>query len=161
MIGQFPWDPFPPGEPDPKGPDPIPAVAYRGAVTAADAYHALRLALRRESGTLRVGNRFFPDGRFRELAFLAVGNAANSMALAALHAVGQRLTQGFLAGPEPVAAEIPFRGVIVPRDGRGRPSPRRSSRPPARSSPTSPSRTSSSSSSPRGRSARWRPRRAG
>ncbi len=63
MIGAFPWDPFPPGEPDPKGPDPIHALAFRAAVTAADAYHAVRLALRREGGTLRVGNRFVPDGR--------------------------------------------------------------------------------------------------
>jgi glycerate-2-kinase len=114
VIGPFPWDPFPPGDPDPKGPDPVHAVAYRAAVTAADAYHAVRLALRREAGTLRVGNRFVPDGRYREVAFIAAGNAANSMALGALHAVGNRLTQGFLAGPEPVPNELPFRGVVVP-----------------------------------------------
>jgi Domain of unknown function (DUF4147) len=114
VIGSFPWDPFPPGEPDPKGPDPVHAIAYRAAVTAADAYHAVRLALRRESGTLRVGNRFVADGRYREVAFLALGNAANSMALAALHAVGNRLTQGFLAGPEPVPSELPFHGIVVP-----------------------------------------------
>ncbi|HXW67034.1 MAG TPA: DUF4147 domain-containing protein [Thermoplasmata archaeon] len=114
MIGAFPWDPFPPGEPDPKGPDPVHAVAYRAAVTAADAYHAVRLALRRESGTLRVGNRFVPDGRYREVGFLAAGNAANSMALGALHALGDRLTQGFLAGPEPIPPELPFQGVTVP-----------------------------------------------
>ena len=115
MIGQFPWDPFPPsGEPDPKGPDPVQAIAFRAAVTSADAYRSVRLALRRESGTLRVGNRFVTDGRYRQVAFLAFGNAANSMALAALHAVGDRLTQGFVAGPEPVAPEIPFRGTVVP-----------------------------------------------
>ncbi len=114
MIGQFPWDPFPPGEPDPKGPDPVPSLAFRSAVSAADAYHAVRLALRREGGTLRVGNRFVPEGRYREVAFLAFGNAANSMALGALHALGQQLTQGFLAGPEPVADEVPFRGLTVP-----------------------------------------------
>jgi Domain of unknown function (DUF4147) len=113
VIGQFPWEPFPPGEPDPKGPDPVHAIAYRAAVTAADAYHAVRLALRRESGTLRVGNRFVPDGRYREVAFLAIGNAANSMALGALHAIGNRLTQGFLAGPEPIPPEVPFRGITV------------------------------------------------
>lgn len=113
MIGPFPWDPFPPGEPEPKGPDPVPSLAYRAAVTAADAYRSVRLALRRESGTLRVGNRFVPDGRYREVAFLAFGHAANSMALAALHAIGDRLTQGFLAGPEPVPAEIPFRSVTT------------------------------------------------
>jgi hypothetical protein len=121
VIGQFPWDPFPPGEPDPKGPDPVHSVAFRGAVTAADAYHAVRAAVRRESGTLRVGNRFVPDGRYREVAFLAVGNAANSMALGALHALGQRLTQGFLAGPEPVPPELPFRGVRVDPGGPGSP----------------------------------------
>lgn len=114
MIGQFPWEPFPPGEPDPKGPDPLHSLAYRGAVTAADAYHAVRMAVRREAGTLRVGNRFVPDGRYREVAFLAFGNAANSMALGVLHAIGDRLTQGFLAGPVPVPPELPFRGIDVP-----------------------------------------------
>ena len=114
MIGQFPWDPFPPaGEPDPKGPDPVQAIAFRAAVTAADAYRSVRLALRRDGGALRVGNRFVTDGRYRQVAFLAFGNAANSMALAALHAIGDRLTQGYLAGPEPVDPELPFRGASV------------------------------------------------
>jgi hypothetical protein len=114
VIGQFPWDPFPPsGEPDPKGPDPVQTIAFRAAVTTADAYRSVRLGLRREGGTLRVGNRFVTDGRYRQVAFLSFGNAANSMALAALHAIGDRLTQGFLAGPEPVAPELPFRGVRV------------------------------------------------
>lgn len=113
MIGQFPWDPFPPGEPEPKGPDPIQSLAFRAAVTAADAYRSVRLALRREQATLRVGNRFVADGRYREVAFLAFGHAANSMALAALHTIGDRLTQGFLAGPEPVPPELPFRGVVL------------------------------------------------
>jgi hypothetical protein len=113
VIGQFPWDPFPPGEPDPRGPDPVHSLAFRSAVTASDAYHAVRAAFRRESGTLRVGNRFVPEGRYREVAFLAFGNAANSMALGALHAVGDRLTQGFLAGPETVSPEVPFQGIQV------------------------------------------------
>ena len=113
MIGPFPWDPFPPGEPEPKGPDPVPGLAYRAAVTAADAYRSVRLALRREAGTLRVGNRFVPDGRYRQVAFLAFGHAANSMALAALHAIGDRLTQGFVAGPEPVPRELPFHGLTT------------------------------------------------
>jgi hypothetical protein len=122
VIGQFPWDPFPPaGEPDPRGPDPVQAIAFRAAVTSADAYRSVRLALRREGGALRVGNRFVTDGRYRQVAFLAFGNAANSMALAALHAVGDRLTQGFLAGPEPVAPEIPFRGTFVPPGWGGAP----------------------------------------
>ncbi len=114
MIGQFPWDPFPPETPEPKGPDPIHRTAYQAAVTAADAYRSVRLALRREEGVLRVGNRFVADDRYRQVAFLALGNAAGSMALAALHVFGDRLTQGFLAGPEPVPDELPFRGVIVP-----------------------------------------------
>jgi len=114
VIGQCPLDPFPPsGEPDPKGPDPVQTIAFRAAVTTADAYRSVRLGLRREGGTLRVGNRFVTDGRYRQVAFLAFGNAANSMALAALHAIGDRLTQGFLAGPEPVTPELPFRGVRV------------------------------------------------
>jgi hypothetical protein len=114
VIGPFPWDPFPPGEPEPKGPDPIQGLAFRSAVTAADAFRSVRLALRRDGGTLRVGNRFVADGRYREVAFLAFGNAANSMALAALRAIGDRLTQGFIAGPDPVAPELPFRGIVVP-----------------------------------------------
>jgi len=114
VIGQFPWDPFPPaGEPDPKGPDPLQAIAFRAAVTSADAYRSVRLALRREGGALRVGNRFVTDERYRQVAFLAFGNAANSMALAALHAIGDRLTQGYLAGPETVIPELPFRGSRV------------------------------------------------
>ncbi len=122
MIGPFPWDPFPPGEPEPKGPDPIQGLAFRSAVTAADAYRSVRLALRREQGTLRVGNRFVADGRYREVAFLAFGHAANSMALAALHVFGDRLTQGYVAGPEPVAPEIPFHGTVLPPGWGGDPS---------------------------------------
>jgi glycerate-2-kinase len=114
VIGQFPWDPFPAGEPDPKGPDPIHSLAYRAAVTAADAYHAVRVVVRREAGTLRIGNRFVPEGRYREVGFLAFGNAANSMALGALHALGDRLTQGYLTVPDAVAPEVPFRGIAVP-----------------------------------------------
>jgi hypothetical protein len=97
------------------------SLAFRSAVTAADAYHAVRLAVRREAGTLRIGNRFVPEGRYREVAFLAFGNAANSMALGALHAVGQRLTQGFLAGPEPVTPDVPFKGIQVPPGWPGNP----------------------------------------
>ncbi|MGA8536291.1 MAG: DUF4147 domain-containing protein, partial [Thermoplasmata archaeon] len=114
MIGQFPWDPFPPETPEPKGPDPIHRTAYQSAVTAADAYRSVRFALRREEGVLRIGNRFVADTRYRQVAFVALGNAAGSMALAALHVFGDRLTQGFLAGPEAVPDELPFRGVIVP-----------------------------------------------
>jgi len=114
VIGRFPWEPFPQEEPEPKGPDPVPRGAFQSAVTAADAYRSVRAALRREEGVLRVGNRFVADRRYRQVAFVALGNAANSMALGALHAVGDRLTQGFLAGPEPVVDELPFQGVLLP-----------------------------------------------
>jgi len=113
VIGPFPWDPFPPEEPEPKGPDPLLGLAFRSAVSAADAYRSVRLALRRESGTLRIGNRFVPDGRYREVAFLSFGDAASSMALAALHVLGDRLTQGFIAGPEAVPPELPFHSVTI------------------------------------------------
>lgn len=118
MIGRFPWDPFPTDEADPGGDDPLLARIYRASVEGADAYRAVRSAVRRDQGTLRVGNRFVPDGRYREVGFVAFGHAANSMALAALHAIGDRLTQGFLAGPEPVPAELPFQGIEV-RPGWG------------------------------------------
>ncbi len=118
MIGRFPWDPFPPGEPEPKGPDPVHAALYRAAVAGADAYRAVRAAVRRERGVLRVGNRFVPDGRYRQVGFVALGHAAASMALAALDALGDRLTQGFVAGPEAPPAYLPFRSVVVP-DGWG------------------------------------------
>ena len=118
MIGRFPWDPFPQGEPAPTGDDPLLAAIYRGTVEGADAYRAVRSALRRDAGVLRVGNRFVPDGRYREVAFVSVGHAALSMALAALHVFGDRLTQGFLAGPAAAPANFPFRSVAVP-DGWG------------------------------------------
>jgi Domain of unknown function (DUF4147) len=121
VIGRFPWEPFPQEEPEPKGPDPVHQGAYQAAVQAADAYRSVRQALRREEGTLRVGNRFVSDRRYREVAFVALGHAANSMALAALHAVGDRLTQGFLAGPEPVPDELPFQGVKIPPGWPGQP----------------------------------------
>jgi Domain of unknown function (DUF4147) len=114
VSARLPWEPFPPSEPDPKGPDPLHAIVYRAAVAGADAYRGVRLALRREGGVLRVGNRFVPDGRYREVGFVAVGRSANSMALAVLGVLGERVTQGFLAGPEAVPPEIPFRGVEIP-----------------------------------------------
>lgn len=118
MIGRFPWDPFPAGEPDPKGPDPVHAALYRAAVAGADAYRALRQVLRIERGVLRVGNRFVPEGRYRRVGFVALGHAAGSMALAALDALGDRLALGFVAGPEAPPAYLPFRSTVVP-DGWG------------------------------------------
>jgi glycerate-2-kinase len=111
VIGRFPWDPFPPGTPDPKGPDPLQALVFRSAVTGADAYRSVRMALRRENGVLRLGNRFVADGRYREVAFVAAGHASNSMALATLAVLDDRVTQGYLAGPEPVVEEVPFQGI--------------------------------------------------
>jgi hypothetical protein len=93
----------------------IPRKAFRGAVTNADAYQATRAALRVEGEILRIGNRFVPVGKYREIAFVAAGNASVSQTLAAVHGLGARLTQGFVAGPDPVPPEIPFRGVRVPR----------------------------------------------
>ena len=113
MIGRFPWDPFPSGAPDPKGPDPLQALVYRAGVSGADAYRSVRMALKRENGVLRVGNRFVADGRYREVAFVSVGHAANSMALGALAVLDERVTQGYLAGPDDVSPDVPFRGVRV------------------------------------------------
>lgn len=118
MIGRFPWDPFPQGEPDPKGPDPLHAALYRAAVAGADAYRAVRQVLRIEHGVLRVGNRFVSAGRFRQVGFVAAGHAAASTALAALDALGERLTQGFVAGPDAPPKYLPFRSALLP-DGWG------------------------------------------
>jgi glycerate-2-kinase len=118
VIGRFPWDPFPAGAPPPTGDDPLLATIYRGAIEGGDAYRAVRAAVRREGGVLRVGNRFVPDGRYREIAFVALGHAASSMALAALHVFGDRLTQGFVAGPEAPPDVLPFRSTTVD-DGWG------------------------------------------
>lgn len=114
MIGQFPWDPFPEQVALPKGPDPIHAVSYQAAVSAADAYRGVRETLRVETDMLRIGNRFVPLDRYREVAFVAVGIAAGSMALAALHALGDSLTAGFVAGPLPSMEEVPFQRVEIP-----------------------------------------------
>jgi Domain of unknown function (DUF4147) len=118
VLGRFPWDPFPPGAPDPGGSDPLVSAIYRGAVEGGDAYRATRAAVRRDAGMLRLGNRFVADGRYREVGFVALGHAANSMALAVLHVFGDRLTQGFVAGPEEPPASVPFRSVTV-GDGWG------------------------------------------
>ena len=93
----------------------LPRKAFRGAVTSADAYRATRAAVRLEGDTLRIGNRFVPVARYREIAFIAAGNAATSQALAVVRGLGSRLTQGFVAGPEAAPPEIPFRSVRVPR----------------------------------------------
>lgn len=119
MIGQFPWDPFPHGIPLPKGPDPLPALAYEAAVKSADAYRGVRDALKIEGDTMRVGNRFLPIGHYRDVAFIALGSAAGSMALAAMDTLHDRLTTGFTAGPTPVPPELPFLHLPLPLGGPG------------------------------------------
>ena len=156
MIGRFPWEPFPQEEPEPKGPDPVPRGAFQAAVTAADAYRSVRAALRREEGVLRVGNRFVADWRYRQVAFVAIGNAANSMALGALHAVGDRLTQGFLAGPERWWTNFRSEASRSPWACRDSLGPRRRSARYRRSRTASAPRTSSSFSFRRAPSARSR-----
>jgi len=89
------------------------AVAFRAAVEGADAYHGVRSALRRDGPTVRLGNRFAPIARFREVAFVALGHAAVSAAFGAHDALGRALTQGYIAGPNAVPPEIPFRGTVV------------------------------------------------
>lgn len=121
MIGQFPWDPFPHGIPLPKGPDPLPALAYEAAVKAADAYHGVRDALQIEGDTMRVGNRFVPLGYYQDIAFIACGSAAGSMAIAALDSLHDRLTMGFTVGPTPIPPEVPFLHISLPLGGPGMP----------------------------------------
>ncbi|HTT26542.1 MAG TPA: DUF4147 domain-containing protein [Thermoplasmata archaeon] len=82
--------------------------AYQGAVTGADAYRTVRGAVRVEGTVLRIGNRFVDVEGFREIAFLAIGRAAVSCGFALVDALGDRLTQGYLAGPDEVPERIPF-----------------------------------------------------
>jgi glycerate-2-kinase len=88
-------------------------AAYRAGVQGADAYRGVRAALRRQGPTVRLGNRFLPIASFREIGFLAVGSAATSLALGTVAALGERATQGFVAGPEPLPPEVPFRSTQV------------------------------------------------
>ncbi|MCI4322558.1 MAG: DUF4147 domain-containing protein [Thermoplasmata archaeon] len=94
--------------------------AYRLALTEADAYGAVRRAVRVEEGTLRIGNRFTPIGKYREIAFVAVGAAAGSMAMAVENSLGPRITQGLLAGPKEVET-VPFHSFPVPAGRFGSP----------------------------------------
>lgn len=100
-------------------------AAYREAVTASDAYRAVRTALRLERGTLRLGNRFVPIDRYREIAFVALGQASPSLALGAWEGLGERLTQGIIAGPTPPPSQIPFRAFELPLGLPGSPLGRR------------------------------------
>jgi hypothetical protein len=106
------YEPFPRGSgPPPKGPDPIHVLAYRGAVTGADAYRSVRSAVRLEGDLLRAGNRFVSVKQYREIGFIAVGHAALSSALGLCDALGDHLTQGLVVGPDPVPPEVPFRSL--------------------------------------------------
>ncbi|HZY69445.1 MAG TPA: DUF4147 domain-containing protein [Thermoplasmata archaeon] len=102
-------------------PDPLAAVfetAYRGAVQGADAYRGVRAAIRRDGGTVRLGNRFYRSDAFHEVAFVALGSAATSLTLGVVAALDDRITQGFVAGPDPLPPEVPFKSVLV-RGRRG------------------------------------------
>lgn len=89
-------------------------TAFRTAIEGADAYRAVRAGLRVHDDILRVGNRFLPLHRFREIAFIALGNAAGVMGLAAQEMLGERLTQGLSAGAVPVPESLQFQSVTVP-----------------------------------------------
>ncbi len=89
-------------------------TAFRAAIEGADAYRAVRAGLRLHEEILRIGNRFVPVARFREIAFVALGNAAGSMGLAAQEMLGERLTQGLVAGAVPPPPALQFQHVRVP-----------------------------------------------
>jgi Domain of unknown function (DUF4147) len=119
MAARFPGEPFSPDRmPDPDAPadatDPIFSTIYRAAVTGADAYRATRTAVRRADDSLRIGNRFVRFDRYREIAFVALGGAAISQALAVSAALGESLTQGFVVAPDPLPPEVPFRSRQEP-----------------------------------------------
>jgi glycerate-2-kinase len=121
LFDRSPANPFPGPPTEGKGKDALHAVAFRAAVEGADAYHGVRSALRREGPTVRLGNRFAPIARFREIAFVSLGNAAISAGYGAHDALGKAITQGYLAGPNEVPPEIPFRGTLVPAGRPGGP----------------------------------------
>jgi glycerate-2-kinase len=89
-------------------------TAFRTAIEGADAYRAVRAGLRLHDDILRIGNRFVSANRFREIAFVALGNAAGAMALAAQEMLGERLTQGLTAGAVPAPDALQFQSVRVP-----------------------------------------------
>jgi len=89
-------------------------TAFRTAIEGADAYRAVRAGLRLHDDILRIGNRFVSVDRFREIAFVALGNAAGSMALAAQEMLGERLTQGLTAGAVAPPDSLQFQYLAVP-----------------------------------------------
>ncbi|HLY77205.1 MAG TPA: DUF4147 domain-containing protein [Thermoplasmata archaeon] len=96
-------------------------TAFRTAIEGADAYRAVRAGLRLHDDILRLGNRFVSADRFREIAFVALGNAAGAMALAAQEMLGERLTQGLTAGAVPPPKTLQFQNVTVPDPWPGSP----------------------------------------
>lgn len=86
------------------------------AIRGADAYAAVRRAVKLEEGVLHVGNRFVRRSKLREVAFLAVGNCAGAMARAFHDALGEVVTQGLVGGPEAPPDPWPFlfRKVVEP-----------------------------------------------
>ncbi|HEY6238199.1 MAG TPA: hypothetical protein VIZ68_03315, partial [Thermoplasmata archaeon] len=96
------FEPFDPKKlPDATDSDSLHRLCLRAAVTGADAYRLTRAAVRRDEGTLRIGNRFVATRRYREVAFVALGRAAISQALAVNEGLGELLTQGYVACPDP------------------------------------------------------------
>lgn len=96
-------------------------TAFRTAIEGADAYRAVRAGLRLHDDILRIGNRFVSVDRFREIAFIALGNAGGAMALAAQEMLGERLTQGLTAGAVPPPDALQFQSVSVPDAWPGSP----------------------------------------
>jgi glycerate-2-kinase len=74
----------------------------------ADAYAAVRHAVRRDGNRIRIGNRFLMADKVKEIAFVAAGNAAAPMASAFEDALGSLVTQGILISPEKPPKELPF-----------------------------------------------------
>lgn len=117
---RFPFDPFDPSKtPDPVEEDHIHRAAIRAAIGGADAYRLTRAALRKEGEALRVGNRFVPRDRYREIGFVALGRAAVSQALAIVDSFGSKVTQGFVVGPTVPPPELPFRSMERPSETAG------------------------------------------
>lgn len=122
MDGGFPIEPFDPKRlPDPSGGESLHRLCLKAAVTGADAFRLTRAAVRRDEGTLRIGNRFVAARTYREIAFVALGRAAVSQALAVNEALGEFLTQGYVAAPDALPHEVPFRSTVAPSTGPGHP----------------------------------------
>ncbi len=82
---------------------------FSQAIAGADAYAAVRSAVTRDDDSLRIGNLFTSTARVREIAFVAVGNAADPMASAFVKVLGDLVTQGLVIGPGDGPDNVPFR----------------------------------------------------